>query len=690
MKAYLKDKDFLLQIDSLTIRRQYVRITVLDFSTEKELEEISGKVSSGNISNNGDSAVRRTANLTFVVDEDQFNLFELNNLLSINKKIKLEIGIENTTNKYTEEKIIWFPQGIYVITVPSISCGLSGFTVSLQLKDKMCLLNGDCGGLIPASTNFAEVEYINGEGHLAIDQPTIYQIIRELVNHYGGEPLYKIIIDGVPTTISQCMTWTGNTPVYAYRTNDNAGGQTYWNITTNRSEAEGKTGFRQFNYGSELAYTPIDFVYGKELIGDEGATITSILDKIKNKLEGNFEYFYDLEGNFIFREKRNFINTTASSVILQELDESSGSYIIDVADTRPAYDFSENPLVISYNISPQYLQVKNDFVVWGIRKTATGRELPIRYHLAIDSKPEVPQEFHNIVTFKYEDSYGDSYVTAKVPYRVNSLSEVTEINEHILYLVVTKDEQDKDKKTYYIWDTSKDKWKDVTSSIIKEYDSYTTGDWRTVLFLQGEQAVATGRASNYYYMELMNEWPRIFDFQTGKIFPELVTDPLQMNYYLDFIDTNTPIGGLCVNNIGRRSKIVKNNEINCLFAPDPIDTVLISQDATKEEKEAIIDECNKASKTWLTVEPAIYDALAVGRVYKTAFEEIRANLYNYTDYNENISMSCIPIFHLDSNTRIHIENKACGINGDYMIKSISTPLGNGTMSLQCTKIIDKL
>jgi hypothetical protein len=35
------------------------------------------------------------------------------------------------------------------------------------------------------------------------------------------------------------------------------------------------------------------------LIANSGDTVTSVLDKIKNML-GEFEYFYDIDGRFIF------------------------------------------------------------------------------------------------------------------------------------------------------------------------------------------------------------------------------------------------------------------------------------------------------------------------------------------------------------------------------------------------------
>src|SRR5699024_12045310 len=67
---------------------------------------------------------------------------------------------KNNTNRYSQYDMIWFPQGIFVVITPSISHSTTGTTISLQLKDKMCLLNGECGGTIPASTQFDEYETI--------------------------------------------------------------------------------------------------------------------------------------------------------------------------------------------------------------------------------------------------------------------------------------------------------------------------------------------------------------------------------------------------------------------------------------------------------------------------------------------------------------------------------------------------
>ena len=52
-------------------------------------------------------------------------------------------------------------------------------------------------------------------------------------------------------------------------------------------------------YGETAGYRQTDLVYPGELISNIGETLISILDKIVNML-GDFEYFYDIDGKFIF------------------------------------------------------------------------------------------------------------------------------------------------------------------------------------------------------------------------------------------------------------------------------------------------------------------------------------------------------------------------------------------------------
>ena len=248
---YLKDSSFLQSVDRLKVKEQYVKITVLDFQ-ENPIQDIQGKVTSGNINLDGKSSVRRTANLSMIADEYINDLSNVEALLSMNKKVELQIGYLNTTDRYKEFDILWFPLGVYVIITPSISRSNGGTTISLQLKDKMCLLNGDCGGTFSASVELHTYDTIDEYGEWVTQYPTVYQIIQEVVHHYGGEQLGKIIISDVDTRIKKVMKWIGSTPLYIGV--EMGDGVVKYNPTTNREDLANydEGAIKTYEYGMDV------------------------------------------------------------------------------------------------------------------------------------------------------------------------------------------------------------------------------------------------------------------------------------------------------------------------------------------------------------------------------------------------------------------------------------------------------
>ena len=304
--SYLKDSAFLKQFDQIKLKEQFVKLTVLSFD-ESPIAEIQGRAISGNFNLDGTSSMRRTGNINLIADEYNNDLTKTKNLLSINKKIQVLVGFTNTTDKYTQYDKIWFPLGIYVIIAANISNSLSGLNIALTLHDKMALLNGECGGVLPASIILNEIEDIDENGQTIISQPTIYQIIQELVNHFGGEQLGKIIISDLNNEAKEIMRWSGSVPLYCWLSTSN--GQISYRFSTNPTPLPNQIAFRQdpFSYGQDVGYIYTDLTYPGELVSKAGDTICSILDQIKNVL-GNYEYFYDLNGNFVFQQIKNYLN----------------------------------------------------------------------------------------------------------------------------------------------------------------------------------------------------------------------------------------------------------------------------------------------------------------------------------------------------------------------------------------------
>ena len=227
-------------------------------------------------------------------------------------------------------------------------------------------------------------------------------------------------------------------------------------------------------------------------------------------------------------------------------------------------------------------------------------------------------------------------------------------------------------------------------------------DWRTTLYLQGLQADLQGTDSSYYYIELMNEWRKIYDItgserrdkQIG--FQDAVIEcPTDMDFFLDFIDTTDGLNQYSVQNIGRRSKVIVDDSINCMFEPIVNDRVFITEDgyANVEGKthDEQYQECIEKKQAFCQVPPEVYDALAVGGYYNGADIMIKDLLYQYTNFNENISINCMPIYYLEPNSRITVQSEEAGISDDFIIKSISIPLDNsGTMTISANRAATKI
>ena len=66
-------------------------------------------------------------------------------------------------------------------------------------------------------------------------------------------------------------------------------------------------------------------------------------------------------------------------------------------------------------------------------------------------------------------------------------------------------------------------------------------------------------------------------------------------------------------------------------------------------------------------------------------------LYQFTNMNNSITLQTVPIYYLEPNTRINVQDPASGIYGDFVIQTISLPLTvAGTMNITANKALQKI
>ena len=75
----------------------------------------------------------------------------------------------------------------------------------------------------------------------------------------------------------------------------------------------------------------------------------------------------------------------------------------------------------------------------------------------------------------------------------------------------------------------------------------------------------------------------------------------------------------------------------------------------------------------------------------SAYHKVRELLYQYTSYNESITIQSVPIYHLEPNTRIEVRDFESSIFGDYVISTMSIPLGvGGNMSISAIRALERI
>lgn len=634
MFEYLNDMDFLTQLDKLHMRVQYAKIILLSFKDEEPIKEIQGSITSGNLSVNGSSAIRRTINLTMLASIDNSNLEDIDNEISINKKIKVLIGYDNLLKSYKNYgDIIWFPCGLFVLSSANISRSTSGWNISITGKDKMCLLDGTAGGTLPASITFHESLVQLDNGDVEIQYPTIFQIIYEAVNHWGGEAIENIIITDIDEEIKMLVRYMGDKPVYF--SND------YQSLSFEAQEDYP----HMFSYGQDAGYKYTDFTYPGELVLNAGDTVVTLLDKIVSTL-GNYEYFYNIDGKFVFQEIKNYLNTGSPLLELSPED-----YVRSYNNAKFLYSLTDLDTTTAITRNPKYDNVKNDFYVWGKRKTSTGVEVSIRYHLAIDDKPDIDLAMQNMWEVK------DKKSNLIVRYDFNTLDDYS-VDDYTVTLVGTP-----------------------------------CNEWREELYRRALNAqISNSVYDNYYDSELIAEWRNLYNPMnknwdaTNHWNPDVFNDPGSINFWLDFIDTSSALGKYSIKNIGRRTKVVNNNDIKTVYNSEVPDVVFI-----EGLDQDLIVKYQGIGQRFFILTNEYYDMFSISTTGTSCFDQIREMMYQNLCYNTTISLTCLPKYYIEPNNIIRVEDKDSNIYGNYQITQYSLPLTyNGTMSITATEVLTRV
>lgn len=790
----LLDFNYLKEVDESINRFIYAKLTALTFQ-EQPIETIEGRVTGGTISIDGTSCVRRTCSSLTMFAQD-INITDY--YWGLKTKFKLEIGLK--TEK-TNNEIIWFPQGIYLITAFSTSYSTSGFNINISGQDKMCLLNGTIGGVLSAPTDFAnreelkttyikvnfsdkkdykanqyyirkqndtyelsfekydaKMEYFEKNIERELIPEKIKTIIREAIHTYANEPYYNILIKDLEDTGLELLEYRANTPMFFFFTDkdtclnitlngemkctyeeDPNGAEVSLNQLDNEHIYNLVEGFNndvkriciagksyyvaKCEFGQTAGYRMTDLTYAGELDGQVGDTITNaVLDKIVNML-GDYQYYYNIDGQFVFERKGTYLNTSWDSLIDTEDDVYAENAAVA---SKVIYNFEGNKLISSISNNPQLNNIKNDFSVFGERDSINGEnKITLHARIAIDDKPEYYCNYDNIV---YVPSEKDTpqyfkdlrYEIKKYDWREVIYQMALDFYKHnqeddFLMSIKTKNTILVDGVSYCPYPLGKTGY--------EQYYIDMQGFWRQIYnpnptptyeydggeYVSTEIPIDSSNIENGYIREdvwkpAIKKWESMScDFflpsnrrenekQPKENFTDdvnlyywnrnLIYNPTVLNFWFDFLDTDGELGKYSIKAIGDRPKAINDNDVNSIYYRTTPNVIFF--DNLKEYNK--YSEEYKTGYTYVILPNHVKNMFSISAQGKSAKDVIEEFLYQYTYGQETISISALPIYYLEPNNRIKVFDDFSKINDEYLVSRISIPLSySGLMSIDASK-----
>ena len=662
----------------------------------------------------------------------------------------------------------------------------------------------------------------------------IVDIIKNAVHVYGGEPKHNIILNDIDNYGLELLEYRGDRPMYMLRNIntgevDNVtmnGGQQYLekdsndNITLDAIDHYyDRTNTENSNKNATIIYTPkqdvtgvpLDDIYynvikimpyetvgyrtteltypGGELMANVGESLVSVLDKIKNVF-GDFEYFYDVDGRFIFQKKKTYVSTSWNPI--QDIEEQT--YVVDAAYTSStSYSFEEGQLLSAFTNAPQILNIRNDFSVWGKRTSASGTELPVHMRYAIDDKPthyqswdgthyyanrqnttDIANEYYDwreliyqmaLDYFKYGTNLNFSeklqennpdFINGKTGYeiyytdmqgfwrQIYNPKATTMFGVFVPVSKITPQEFEDDvwynqngeivstlpQAEYYQSISLIDATQEELSGLLAEANLYyydikydENGNYLDDGYYQ-EKEIQDDRLKEYvtfekvsiedvtdtnyrnYYEKDNNRFISIQNFylykkegyvelnitqdiSTGEFsvitgFNRHVTEaPELLNFWFDFMNTNGELGQYSVHAIGNRPKAINNDKVKAIYFKEVPQVIFLG--------EHDVIPMDMTGYTFIRLTSQMENYFTISAQGLSAKDEIDNLLYQHTYAADSVTLTSLPIYHLQPNTRILVKDNYTGINGEYIVSKITIPLQyNGTSSISASRAVERI
>lgn len=162
-------------LSQLKVRNQRIKVDLLNFNFQT-INSLEGKVTDGSISIDATSDIRRTCNITLVV-EDSTDIIAPGGQVWLDKFIKVYVGTDNPRNG---NKTVWNNMGLFLINNPESVYNATTNTITFEGLDLMAKLTGRRNGQLPAVTTVVPAE------------SKVADVVKQTITQLGGFDKYII------------------------------------------------------------------------------------------------------------------------------------------------------------------------------------------------------------------------------------------------------------------------------------------------------------------------------------------------------------------------------------------------------------------------------------------------------------------------------------------------------------------
>ena len=544
----------------------------------------------------------------------------------------------------------------------------------------MCKLNGEVGGIIDSAAE--DLDKITEEDGTKTSLP-IKEIIRNLVYEFGEEPYHNIVINDLQEDAVELLEYRYNVPMFLYKSQENKsdlidniiiGGEKEckedsdiftlndltvqltplgddpkeYKITFDDNEAT-KYAVSRVDYGMTAGLQLSKLIYGE---GDNGALtanigepLTSLLDKIVNFLGGNYEYFYNLDGQFVFQLKESFTKTMWGNK--------------DYIEDREIYDFNQGAYIISLSNTPDIANLKNDFSIWG----NNSESLAIHYRYTIDQKPFAYKSIRKGKVYAVSNEMAQKYYLNDSNYIICDWREIIYQMADDYFKCHTKEDFTRKIKEFnpILFPLGKTKY--------EQYYRDMQGFWRDLY-------IDPSREVDSWSEEEKNKYYTNGDYKFWN--KDVYENPHKLKFFIDFLESGS-IQNFGVRKLGRKPYVKEEKNVKAIDYKQ-IPNILYLEPGQETNMTGY-------KKVQMQHIDQIFSKVRRGTSAKEAIEQC---LYKYAYCNEAVNITCSPIFDLKPNSSILLSDKEAQVNGEYIVDKINLSLNyNGNMTITAIKAAEQ-